>query len=133
MAQAEGLSLLGRLKTWARTIKRDIAVLAIAARDPRTPWWIKALALGMVAYALSPIDLIPDFIPVLGYLDELILLPLALRWLLARVPAPVLADARVKADAAARLPASRVGAAVVIAIWLLMLALLAWWLWPAGL
>lgn len=133
MAQAEGLSLLGRLKAWARTIKRDIAVLAIAARDPRTPWWIKALALGMVAYALSPIDLIPDFIPVLGYLDELILLPLALRWLLARVPAPVLADARVKADAAARLPASRVGAAVVIAIWLLMLALLAWWLWPAGL
>ena len=66
------------MKSWARTIKRDVHALYLAARDPRTPWYAKALALGIAAYALSPIDLIPDFIPVVGYLDEIILLPLAI-------------------------------------------------------
>jgi uncharacterized membrane protein YkvA (DUF1232 family) len=121
--------MLDRLKTWARTLKRDVTALAYAARDPRTPWWIKLVALAIVAYALSPIDLIPDFIPVIGWLDELILLPLALRFLLAAMPAPVLTDARAKAEHASRLPPSRAGAAVIIVIWLIALAAMAWWWW----
>jgi uncharacterized membrane protein YkvA (DUF1232 family) len=124
------MTILDRLRTWARALKRDVTALAFAARDPRTPWWVKLFALAIVAYALSPIDLIPDFIPVIGLLDELILLPLALRFLLAAVPAPVLADARAKAEHAARLPPSRAAAAVIIVIWLLALAALAWWWWP---
>ena len=71
---------------WARSIKRDTHAVYLAARDPRTPWYAKALALLIAAYALSPIDLIPDFIPVLGYLDELILLPLGLMLVVRMVP-----------------------------------------------
>jgi uncharacterized membrane protein YkvA (DUF1232 family) len=122
---------LERLKTAARELEREVVVLAIAARDPRTPWTVKALVLAVVAYAASPIDLIPDFIPVLGYLDELILLPLALRFILRLVPAQVLADARAQADARSRLPRSRAGAAIVVAIWLALLGAAAWW-WFAG-
>ena len=125
------MTLLDRLRSWARALKRDVTALAFAARDPRTPWWVKVLALAIVAYAVSPIDLIPDFIPVLGWLDELILLPLALRALLAAVPAPVLADARAKAEHAARLPPSRAAAAVIVVIWVAALALGGWWAWTA--
>lgn len=121
------MNLLDRVKAWARALKREVVVLAIAARDPRTPWHVKALTLAVVAYAASPIDLIPDFIPVLGYLDEVILLPLALRFILRMVPADVLADARLKADARERLPRSMAGAAIVVVIWLLVLAATAWW------
>jgi uncharacterized membrane protein YkvA (DUF1232 family) len=119
--------MLERLKQWARTLKREVVVLAIAARDPRTPWHVKALTLAVVAYAASPIDLIPDFIPVLGYLDELILLPLALRFILRMVPAEVLADARAQADERSRLPRSMTGAAIIVVTWLLALAGVAWW------
>ena len=121
------MSALERLKTWARALKREVAVLAIAARDPRTPWQVKALTLAVVAYAASPIDLIPDFIPVLGFLDELILLPLALRFILRMLPAEVLADARAQVDARARVPRSLGGAAFVVAIWLAALGSVAWW------
>lgn len=72
--------MLHRIREWARAIKRDVHALWLAARDPRTPWYAKALAMGVAAYALSPIDLIPDFIPVLGYLDDAILVPLASCW-----------------------------------------------------
>ena len=68
--------MLERIKQWARAIKRDVIALWIAARDPRVPWYAKALAMAIAAYALSPIDLIPDFIPVLGYLDDLVIVPL---------------------------------------------------------
>ena len=78
--------LLQRLKDWTRAIKRDVHALYLAARDPRTPWFAKAFALAIAAYALSPIDLIPDFIPVLGYLDEVILLPLAIAFAIRLVP-----------------------------------------------
>jgi uncharacterized membrane protein YkvA (DUF1232 family) len=70
--------MLDKLKDWARSIKRDAHALYLAARDPRVPWYAKALALCVAGYALSPIDLIPDFIPVLGYLDDLILVPLGI-------------------------------------------------------
>lgn len=121
-----------RLKQWAARLKREIAALWFAYRDPRTPWPVKAVTLLIVAYALSPVDLIPDFIPVLGYLDELILLPaavwLALRWL----PPAVLADARHRADewiaGGHRIPRSLLGLAIVVVLWLLLLWAL-WWAW----
>lgn len=107
--------------------------LWFAARDPETPRAAKLLALVIAAYALSPIDLIPDFIPVLGYLDEVILLPLGIAVCLAMIPEPVKLRCRGRADAwfAERRakPRSWLGAAIIAALWLLVLAALGWWLW----
>jgi uncharacterized membrane protein YkvA (DUF1232 family) len=111
------LNLTG-IKQWARALKRDIHAVALAARDPRVPWYARALAIAVAAYALSPIDLIPDFIPVLGYLDDLILIPLGLWAVLRLIPADVLAEYRVIADARATRPVSRAAAAVIVAIWI---------------
>lgn len=124
--------MLKRIADWARTVRRDIHALALAARDPRTPWHAKALALGIAAYALSPIDLIPDFIPVLGYLDDAILLPLAIMLAVRLVPPDVMAEHRAAAIAAEGRPVSRAGAAVVVTLWLLSAGLLLWCLWPAA-
>lgn len=117
-----------QLTARARDLKRQVFVLAAACRDPRVPWYVKALALGVVAYAFSPIDLIPDFIPVLGLLDDLILVPLGIMLVLKLIPAPVLADCRAQADAlqAGERPTSRIAAAVVVAVWLLGAGWLAW-------
>jgi uncharacterized membrane protein YkvA (DUF1232 family) len=82
----------------ARDLKRDVYALYFACRDPRMPWYAKALAVGIVGYALSPIDLIPDFIPVLGYLDELVLLPLGIMAVRAMIPDEVLAECRERAS-----------------------------------
>ena len=122
------------LRDWARRIKRDAVTLWFACRDPATPWLPKALCWFTVAYALSPIDLSPDFIPVLGYLDDVLLLP-ALIWLAVRLlPAEVIVRSRERAeDWMARngsRPTSKVGMALVIGIWVLVAAGLAWWLWP---
>ena len=113
---------------WARSLKRQTLTLYYATRDPRTPWYAKAVAGFIVAYAISPIDLIPDFIPVLGYLDEVILLPLALALAVRLIPEPELADARARADQAAERPTSRTAAVVIILIWILLgiLACRAW-------
>lgn len=124
--------MLKRIKEWARTIKRDVHALYLAARDPRTPWYAKALALGIAAYALSPIDLIPDFIPVLGYLDDALLLPLAIMLAVRLVPPDVMAEHRAAAARTEGRSVSRVGAAVVAALWLLSAGLLSWWLWPVA-
>lgn len=110
-----------RLKAWAKKVKRDAVTLWFAARHPQAPWYAKALGVFVVAYALSPIDLIPDFIPVLGYLDDLILLP-GLIWLAIRMmPAPVLAECRHRADlwmqTEGRKPVSRVGVVLIIGVW----------------
>jgi uncharacterized membrane protein YkvA (DUF1232 family) len=122
--------MLIRIRQWARAIRRDVHALYLAGRDRRTPWYAKAFVLVIAAYALSPIDLIPDFIPVLGYLDELILLPLAI-WLAVRmVPAEVMAEHRATALAAQERPVSRAAAAVIVALWLAAAALLLGWLWP---
>jgi uncharacterized membrane protein YkvA (DUF1232 family) len=102
--------------------------VAIAARDPRTPWVAKALALLVVAYALSPIDLIPDFIPVLGHLDDLILVPLGIWAVLRLVPPEVMAEARIRAETAERPGRSVWGLAIVVTLWL-GAAALAWRLW----
>jgi uncharacterized membrane protein YkvA (DUF1232 family) len=115
-----------RLKAWARALKRDVVALWLAARDPRTPLAAKLLAGLVAAYALSPIDLIPDFIPVLGYLDDLLLVPAGI-WLAVRlIPAELLAELRAAAEARER-PRSLAGAAVVAAVWLSLAALAAWW------
>lgn len=119
-----------RLRAWARGIKRDVVAVYFAARDPRTPWLVRLLAIAVAGYALSPIDLIPDFIPVLGYLDDLILVPLGLRLVLQLLPAEVLDDARVRATETLARPRSRIAAAVIIAIWLLVLFGSALALWP---
>jgi uncharacterized membrane protein YkvA (DUF1232 family) len=116
MASKHGMA--GRLKTWARALKRDVHAVYLAARDPRTPWYAKALALVVAGYALSPIDLIPDFIPLVGYLDDVILVPAGL-WLVIRlIPADVLADHRALADAAPSRPVSRTAAAAIVAVWI---------------
>ena len=124
------MALSARLREWAREIRRDVHALHLAARDPRTPWYAKAFALLNAADALSPIDLIPDFIPVLGYLDVLVLLPLAILLAVRLVPAEVMAEHRAAALAAEARPVSRAGAALAVALWLLAEGALLWWLWP---
>jgi uncharacterized membrane protein YkvA (DUF1232 family) len=121
-----------RLRSWARGIKREGVALWFAARDPRTPWWPKLLCALVVAYALSPIDLIPDFIPILGYLDDVLLLP-ALMWLAIRaVPPPLMRENRQRADEWLRQgrgkPRSLVGASVIVALWAAVAAAL-WYAW----
>ena len=122
--------MLRRLKDWARAVRRDVHALWLAARDPRTPWAARLLALGVAAYALSPIDLIPDFIPVLGLLDEAILLPLAILLAIRLIPAPLLAEFRAAAAAAEARPGSRAGAVLVVLVWVSAAGGLAWWFWP---
>ena len=92
--------LLARLKGWARAIERDLHALWLAVRDPRSPWYARALAMALAAYALSPIDLIPDVVPVLGYLDDAILLPLGILVVIRLIPPAVLEDCRARAAAA---------------------------------
>ena len=119
-----------RLKDWARAVRRDVHALWLAGRDPRVPWYAKAFALLIAAYALSPIDLIPDFVPILGYLDEVILLPPAILLAIRLVPPEVMAEHRATAAAAQAKPVSRAGATMVVALWLLAAAALVWWFWP---
>lgn len=121
-------SLLHRARQWARTIKRDVLAVWIAARDPRTPVLAKVLALLVAAYALSPIDLIPDFIPVLGYLDDVILVPLGLVLVVRLIPAALMAEFRVAADGLAAQPVSRVAAAAIVGVWVAGVVGLGWWL-----
>jgi uncharacterized membrane protein YkvA (DUF1232 family) len=118
--------MIKRAKQWARTIRRDVHAVYLASRDPRVPWRTKALAIGVTGYALSPIDLIPDFIPVLGLLDDLIIVPLGLLLAVKLVPPDIMAEHRAAALAAHTRPVSRIGAAAIIAVWLMMLGLSAW-------
>ncbi|MGE5391597.1 MAG: YkvA family protein [Deltaproteobacteria bacterium] len=115
---------MGKVKQWAGRLKAEIYALYLACRDPRTPWYAKGFAALIVAYALSPIDLIPDFIPVLGYLDDLILIPAGL-WLAIRmIPAEVMQESRVRARSISERPSSWAGIAMVILIWLLLISLI---------
>ena len=128
------MALSDRLRGWARRVKRDGVTLWFAGRHPGTPWLAKALGVFVVAYALSPIDLVPDFIPVLGFLDDVVLLP-ALIWLAIRLlPPEVLAECRAQAEAwmaaqGAR-PRSRMGAVLVIGVWIAVAVALWHWLAP---
>jgi uncharacterized membrane protein YkvA (DUF1232 family) len=115
-------SLLDRWRGRARAIKRDAHALLLACRDRRKPWYARLLAAVVVAYAFSPIDLIPDFVPVLGYLDDLVLLPLGV-WLTVRlIPPHVLVECRERAAAASERPTSRVAAAAIVVVWLVLAA-----------
>ena len=116
-----------RLRDWAAALKRDVLALWLAARDPRTPLVAKLLAAAVAAYALSPIDLIPDFIPVLGLLDDLLIVPAGIWLVLRLVPAELMAELRDEAAALARRPGSAAGAVFVLAIWLFAVAMLVLW------
>jgi uncharacterized membrane protein YkvA (DUF1232 family) len=103
-------------KRWAGTIKRDAHALYLASRDPRVPWYAKVIAVSVPAYAASPIDLIPDFIPVIGYLDDLIIVPLGIALVIKLIPPELMAEHRALAMAAQDQPVSRIAAAVIMAI-----------------
>ncbi|MEA2928780.1 MAG: hypothetical protein QOG38_1208 [Hyphomicrobiales bacterium] len=118
--------MLDRWKQWARTIKRDAHALYLASRDPRVPWYAKALALAVAAYAASPIDLIPDFIPVIGYLDDLILVPSGIALVIRLIPPDIMAEHRALATAAQDRPVSQTAAAIIVAIWLLAIGATGW-------
>jgi uncharacterized membrane protein YkvA (DUF1232 family) len=115
-----------RLRDWARAIKRDVHALYLASRDPRVPWHVKALAICIAAYALSPIDLIPDFIPVVGYLDEVILLPLGVLLVVRMIPKDIMAEHRAAAAVAAERPQSIAGAIFIVAVWIALTMLSGW-------
>jgi len=115
-----------RLRDWARAIRRDVHAVYLASRDPRVPWYAKALGVCIAAYALSPIDLIPDFIPVLGYLDDAILLPLGILLVVRMIPPDVMAEHRAAAAVAAERPQSIAGAIFIGAIWIALTILAGW-------
>ena len=121
--------VLSSLRRWALDLKQHTLVAYFAARDPRTPWLVRWLALLVAAYALSPIDLIPDFIPVLGYLDDLVIVPLGLVLVLRLIPEDVKRSARERALALAGRPTSRGMAVAIVAIWLLVAGALGLWAW----
>ena len=121
--------MLKRWKNWAWAIKRDAYALSLAARDPRTPWYAKALALCVAGYAFSPIDLIPDFVPVLGYLDDLVIVPLGILLVVALIPATLMADFRERAATIAAKPQSTTAAFIIVLIWISAAILTGWWLW----
>jgi len=117
-----------RWRERARDLKREVYALYFAVRDPRVPWYAKALAACVVAYACSPIDLIPDPIPILGYLDDLVLIPLGVLAVRALIPEAVLEDCRVRARQLDAMPRNWVAAGLIVVIWLLLAALLTYWL-----
>jgi uncharacterized membrane protein YkvA (DUF1232 family) len=115
-----------RVKNWARALRRDAHAIRLASRDPRVPWTVKVLAVAVAGYALSPIDLIPDFIPVVGYLDDLIIVPLGIWLVIALIPEDVMREYRAMASAAAQHPASKAAAIIIVALWISGAALLGW-------
>lgn len=122
------MTLTGRLRTWARRMKREVIALALAARHPRTPWYAKLLLAAIVAYALSPIDLIPEFVPVLGYLDDLVIIPAGIALAVRLVPAAdVMDECRRHADRSTEPPWGVIGAVIVVAVWLLSIVVAVWW------
>jgi uncharacterized membrane protein YkvA (DUF1232 family) len=115
------------IETWkqrARRLKAETYAIYLAYRDPRVPWYARLFVACVVGYAFSPIDLVPDFIPILGYLDDLILVPVGIALALKMIPPAVMAECREKAQGvmAQGKPVNRAAAAVIIAIWLLLAA-----------
>lgn len=123
------LAILDTAKAWARSLKRDVVAVYFAARDPATPWAIRVLAILVAAYALSPIDLIPDFIPILGYLDDLLIVPLGLWVVIRLLPPQVLTAARAQAELMLERPQSKAAAFIIVCIWLLLAGAFGYWLW----
>ena len=118
------MNALTAWKQEARRLKRETYAIYLACRDPRVPWYAKVLAAGVVAYAFSPIDLVPDFVPVLGYVDDLLLVPLGVALALKMIPPPVMAECRARAaEMAGRRPTNWVAAGVIVAVWLALAVL----------
>lgn len=115
-----------QMRNWARAIKRDVHALYLASRDPRVPWYAKALAVVVAGYAISPIDLIPDFIPVLGYLDDVVLLPIGIYFVVKLIPPDIMAEHRSLAEAAQERPVSSLAAAIIVVFWIASVALAIW-------
>jgi uncharacterized membrane protein YkvA (DUF1232 family) len=124
-----GRGTVDRWKDRARRLKRELNALALASRDPRTPWYAKALAICIVAYAFSPIDLIPDPIPLLGYLDDLILIPLGIALTLRLIPDEVMTDARAQAAENSAKPTNWIAAGLIICCWIALVLLTVWLIW----
>ena len=122
------VSPIDRIRRWAGALKRDVVALWLAARDPGVPPLPKILAAVVAAYALSPIDLIPDFIPVLGYLDDLLIVPLGIWAVVRLIPPAVMTELRERAASRER-PRSLAAGAVIVTLWLAVAAWLGWWLW----
>jgi uncharacterized membrane protein YkvA (DUF1232 family) len=119
--------MFDRIKIWALTLKRDAYAVYLAARNPNTPWHVKVLAVVVAAYAFSPIDLIPDFIPLLGYLDDLILVPVGIWLVVSLIPEQAMVEYRAKANEIVQRPHDgKVAAIAIMAIWMLGAALLCW-------
>jgi uncharacterized membrane protein YkvA (DUF1232 family) len=121
------MKVLATLKAQAKQLRRHTLTVYFAARDPRTPLLVRILAVLVAAYALSPIDLIPDFVPVIGYLDDLLLIPLGLALVVRLTPPEVIEAARVRAEQAAIKPVSYSAAAVIVGVWLIIGWLFARW------
>jgi uncharacterized membrane protein YkvA (DUF1232 family) len=118
--------MLSQMKNWARRLSRDGHAIYLASRDPRVPWYVKILAVAVAGYALSPIDLIPDFIPVVGYLDDLIIVPLGIGLVVSLIPEEIMVEYRAKADEAGQRPVSRAGMIAVIMVWIAAASILIW-------
>ncbi len=119
----QGPACSSQVKAWAHLLKRDVHAVYLASRDPRVPWYAKVVAVCVAVYALSPIDLIPDFIPVLGYLDDVIIVPLGIMLVVKLVPPEVMAEHRAAASATLQ-PVSRTGAAIIVGLWIVAAAFL---------
>lgn len=119
----------GFCKTLGRSTKRDAVALWIAARDLRVTWYAKATAGAVATYALSPIDLIPDFIPIIGYLDDLVIVPLGIMAAVRTIPVALMEEFRQKAASQAR-PVSKAGLALIMLVWMVSALALTWMLWP---
>ena len=118
--------MIERTRQWARLAKRDVHAIYRAARDPRVPWYAKALAFCVAGYALSPIDLIPDFVPVLGYMDDLIIVPLGILIVAKLIPPEIMAEHRALAAAAHGRPVSHTAAIVIVVVWAASIVVGAW-------
>ena len=127
------MTLLSSFKAWAKHLKRDVVALWIAAHDSRVPWYAKVVAGAVAAYALSPIDLIPDFIPVIGYLDDLIIVPLGILLAIRLIPDGLMKEFREEAVRREGRPKSYWGLAAIVIIWIASAAWLIWLFWPATL
>ena len=120
------MTLIDRIRSWAHALKRDTLALWIAARSPDTPFIAKLVAAAVAAYAFSPIDLIPDFIPVIGLLDDIILIPLGIALALRLIPHELMERFRAEAEARENEPRSLVAGAIIVAVWLAFLLWLSW-------
>ncbi len=123
------MSIVRRIRERGAALRREAIALYLAAKDPRTPRLARIVVVATVAYALSPIDLIPDFIPVLGLLDDLLIIPLGVAIAVRLIPPAVLAECRARAAALAEKPVSRGAAIAVATAWLLAIALAALLAW----